>query len=67
MTFLIHADCDVDMVNADGDSPLHLACKVGGEVVDLVCMGSPQEQRTYSSLGSCVERSVWGRGACWTV
>ena len=29
MTFLVHADYDVDMVNDDGDSPLHLACKVG--------------------------------------
>jgi hypothetical protein len=30
MTFLIHAEYDIDMVNVDGDSALHLACKVGG-------------------------------------
>ena len=28
MTFLINAKCDVNAVNKDGDSPLHLACKV---------------------------------------
>lgn len=28
MAFLIHAEYDVNMVNKDGDSALHLACKV---------------------------------------
>lgn len=46
MTFLVHAEYDVDMVNKDGDSALHLACKVslfrcyihptGGGVVVLI-------------------------------
>lgn len=36
MAFLIHSKCDIDMKNKDGETALHLACKVNNYAPSIV-------------------------------
>ncbi len=49
MAFLTDPKCDVDVVNEEGDSPLHLACKVWTYIT--LSPGNPTLQSLGLGLG----------------